>query len=127
MHSSNEEEFRLSSTDSDRFMALYRLRQMWDKSIITEEVYKANKERLENGVVKDDTRHGLANLLRSPILATAVVKVLQHTHLRPMFNASTWGKKLTKGRFYQVSEPAQPGRIAVLKREIYYAACCLPD
>lgn len=103
MHSSNEDEYRLSTTDPDRFMAMYRLRQMRDDERIAQEVYEVNQERLERAVVKDGTRQGLKNLLRSPILSDSIAQALQHTHLRPGFNASTWGKKLTKGRFYRVS------------------------
>lgn len=103
MHSSNEEDYRLSTTDSDRFMVMYRLRQMRDEKIISQEIHKANQERLERGVVKESVRHGLNNLLRSPVLSEAIARALQHTHLRSGFNASTWGKKLTKGRFYRVS------------------------
>lgn len=109
MHASNEDQYRLHSTDSDRFMALYRLRQMLDKKEILQDVYEANQERLETCVVKEETRHGLRNLLRSPTLAEAVAQALQHPHLRPGFNASTWGKKLTKGRFYQASVPDETG------------------
>ena len=108
MHSSNEEEYRLTTTDYDRFMVMYRLRQMREKETITEETYKANQERLERAVVKESTRQGLKNLLRSSILSNAVAQALQHVHLRPGFNAGTWGKKLTKGRFYRVSQIFQP-------------------
>lgn len=103
MHSSNEEDYRLSTTDADRFMVLYRLRQMKDNNTITQDIYKANEQRLQTGVVRESTRHGLMNLLRSPILSNAVAQALQHPHLRSGFNAGTWGKKLTKGRFYQAS------------------------
>lgn len=127
MHSSNEEEFKLTSSDSDRFLVLYRLRQMRDENVITQDVYKANQERLEIGITKDGTRQGLTNLLRSPILSKAIAQALQHHHIRPGFNAGTWGKKLIKGRFYQVSEPLETYRASVLTKHISNVACGLLD
>ena len=124
MHSSNEEEFKLHSTDSDRFLTLYRLRQKKNNGVITEEVYTANQEQIERGIIKDETRQGLGNLLRSPILSAAIMQVLQKPHLRPGFNASTWGKKLTKGRFYQAGGSVDAGQTALLTDEIFYTACC---
>lgn len=112
MHSSNEQRYELTATNADRFMVLYWLCQMRDENIITQDVYKATQKRLEAGVIKEDTRHGLANLLRSPILYETIAEALKHPHLRPGFNAGTWGKKLTKGRFYQASARVEPGNIS---------------
>lgn len=102
MHMSNEEESRLSTSDSERFLVMHRLSQLHRDKKITKEVYHVNQERLARAVVKDATRHGLSNLIRAPELADAVARVLQYPHLCPNFNASTWGKKLVKGRFYNV-------------------------
>ncbi|KAF8593793.1 hypothetical protein BDV93DRAFT_582421 [Ceratobasidium sp. AG-I] len=122
MHSNNEEEFRLPSTDADRFLAFYRLRQMRDEKVITEEVYKANQDHLERGVVKDETRQGLGNLLRSPILSTAVASVLEDPQLRSGFNASTWGKKLVKGSLEVTIKPFQLSAASCEWRKLQTAA-----
>ncbi|KAG9086533.1 hypothetical protein FRC06_003037, partial [Ceratobasidium sp. 370] len=105
MHASNEDEYRFPSSDADRFTAMYRLLKMRENQVIDEETYGINQERLEQSVLKDATRQGLHNLLRSGDLSEAVAAMLRQAHLRPCFNAATWGKKLVKGRFYKL--PAQ--------------------
>lgn len=102
MHSSNEEEYRFPTSDADRFMAMYRLFGLYDERLVDEDTYVANQARLERNIQKDSTRQGLKNLLRSKELAESVAQVLALPHLRPCFNAATWGKKLVKGRFYAV-------------------------
>lgn len=102
MHMGNEDEHRLSTSDSDRFLALHRLSRMRRNSTITGEVHEANHRRILHAVVKDATRQGLANLVASDELADAIALALQHPCLQASFNASTWGKKLVKGRFYKV-------------------------
>ncbi|KAG9084832.1 hypothetical protein FS749_004919, partial [Ceratobasidium sp. UAMH 11750] len=102
MHSSNEEEYRFPISDADRFMAMYRLLELHDKGLVDKSTYVVNQARLERNIPKDCTRQGLKNLLRSKELAESIAQVLSLPHLRPCFNAATWGKKLVKGRFYTV-------------------------
>ncbi|KAG9081015.1 hypothetical protein FRC06_005912 [Ceratobasidium sp. 370] len=103
MHMGNEDEHRLSPSDSDRFLALHRLSCMRRDNLITLEVYRANHDRMIRAVVKDVTRQGLSNLMCSEELADAIAGALQHPYLCLSFNASTWGKKLVKGRFYKLA------------------------
>ncbi|KAG8721061.1 hypothetical protein FRC08_016034 [Ceratobasidium sp. 394] len=103
MHASNEDEYRFPCSDADRFTAMYRLLKMREDNLIDAETYEVNQERLEQSILKDATRQGLHNLLRSAELSEAVAAMLQQAHLRPCFNAATWGKKLVKGRFYKLA------------------------
>jgi hypothetical protein len=103
MHMGNEDEHRLSTSDSDRFLALHRLSRMRRDNSITTEVHQANHQRILQAVVKDATRQGLSNLVASDELADSIAVALQHPCLQSSFNASTWGKKLVKGRFYKVT------------------------
>ncbi|KAG8791832.1 hypothetical protein FRC12_008027 [Ceratobasidium sp. 428] len=103
MHMSNEDEHRLSTSDSDRFLVMHRLYCMHREQVISDEVFEANRSRLARAVVKEYTRQGLNNLLASQDLAEAVARALQYQGLRAHFNASTWGKKLVKGRFYMLA------------------------
>ncbi|KAG8721239.1 hypothetical protein FRC08_014791 [Ceratobasidium sp. 394] len=103
MHSRNESEFRYSASDADRFIAMYRLLRLYQQGQVNKETYVASQMRLERYVPKDGARQGLKNLLRSPELAASISGLLECFHLRPCFNATTWGKKLVKGRFYAVS------------------------
>ncbi|CEL54210.1 hypothetical protein RSOLAG1IB_11608 [Rhizoctonia solani AG-1 IB] len=102
MHLKNEEEHRLTSSDAERFLVLYKLHRLHRDGIITDNVFESNHTALLRAVVNSASRHGLSNLLRSPVLADAVKRVLDHPSLHPTFNASTWGKKLVKGRFFQL-------------------------
>ncbi|KAG8711976.1 hypothetical protein FRC08_015190 [Ceratobasidium sp. 394] len=102
MHSGNEEDFRLETTDADRFLVMHRLLEMRRNGTIDKETHSINQRILEGRILKDGTRQGLRNLLRSKELADTIARALEHAHLRPMFNAGTWGKKLVKGRFYSV-------------------------
>ncbi|KAG9095090.1 hypothetical protein FS749_011109 [Ceratobasidium sp. UAMH 11750] len=102
MHASNEGDFRLETGDVDRFMAMHRLLQMKHEQTINHETYLTSQRRLEGCILKDSTRQGLKNILRSTELADATAQALKIEHLRLGFNASTWGKKLVKGRFYVV-------------------------
>ncbi|KAG8737096.1 hypothetical protein FRC10_008588, partial [Ceratobasidium sp. 414] len=105
MHMGNEDEHRLFTSDADRFLAMYRLSCMLRDQQITPEVYLENYNRMVRAVVKDTTRHGLTNLVASEELADAIARALEHPCLRSSFNASTWGKKLVKGRFFKVGNP----------------------
>ncbi|KAG9128199.1 hypothetical protein FRC07_003130 [Ceratobasidium sp. 392] len=102
MHMGNEDEHRLLTSDSDRFLALYRLSCMLRDGVITSEVHQVNYDRLVRAVVKDATRYGLTNLVSSQELADSVARALKYPYLSMSFNASTWGKKLVKGRFYKL-------------------------
>ncbi|KAG9089594.1 hypothetical protein FRC06_001470, partial [Ceratobasidium sp. 370] len=103
MHMGNEDQHRLSTSDADRFLALHRLTRMHRDKLIATEVYEANRTRIIRAVVKDATRQGLTNLVASDELADSIAVVLGYPCLHPAFNASTWGKKLVKGRFYKVA------------------------
>ncbi|KAG9087672.1 hypothetical protein FRC06_002432 [Ceratobasidium sp. 370] len=103
MHSSNECEFRYPVSDADRFIAMYRLLQLYQQGLVNKDTYMASQMRLERLVPKDGIKQGLKNLLRSPELADSISVMLERSHLRSCFNATTWGKKLVKGRFYAVS------------------------
>ncbi|KAG8713534.1 hypothetical protein FRC09_018608 [Ceratobasidium sp. 395] len=103
MHMGNEDEHRLSTSDSDRFLVMHRLYRMHRDQVIATDVFQANRSRLARAVAKDATRQGLTNLLASQDLAEAVARALQYPWLRSSFNASTWGKKLVKGRFFMLA------------------------
>ncbi|KAG9111075.1 hypothetical protein FRC07_008107 [Ceratobasidium sp. 392] len=103
MHTSNEEDFRLATTDADRFLAMHRLLELKSLQRIDDTTYIASQQRLEAAILKDGTRQGLRNLLRSKDLADAISEALQLDHIRQSFNAGTWGKKLVKGRLYAVA------------------------
>ncbi|KAG8737226.1 hypothetical protein FRC10_008412, partial [Ceratobasidium sp. 414] len=103
MHMGNEDQHRLSTSDADRFLALHRLTRMHRDKLIATEVYEVNRTRIIRAVVKDATRQGLTNLVASDELADSIAVVLEHPCLHAAFNASTWGKKLVKGRFYKVA------------------------
>lgn len=102
MHMGNEDEHKMSSSDSDRFLAMYRLHGLYTNGVITQDAFQANNDHLSCAVIRDSVWHGLGNLLRSPELSAAVARVLEYPHLQDSFNASTWGKKLVKGHFFQV-------------------------
>ncbi|KAG8728700.1 hypothetical protein FRC12_021563 [Ceratobasidium sp. 428] len=102
MHMSNEDEHRLSTSDSDRFLVMHRLYCMHREHIVTADMFEANRSRLARAVVKDATRQGLGNLLVSQDLAESVARALQYPCLRASFNAGNWGKKLVKGRFFKL-------------------------
>ncbi|KAF8748022.1 hypothetical protein RHS01_05036 [Rhizoctonia solani] len=102
MHLKNEEEKRLKSSDAERFLVLHKLHKLHRDGNISKHVFDNSFAVLTRSIINPASRHGLINLLRSDVLADAVKDVLDNLFLHPTFNASTWGKKLVKGRFYQL-------------------------
>ncbi|KAG8691566.1 hypothetical protein FRC11_000934 [Ceratobasidium sp. 423] len=103
MHLGNEERLAMNTNDADRFLAMMRLRHLQETQVISSDVYNAAQQRISSAIPKSGTRQGLGNLLRSKELAKAIEQAIQHPHIAPYFNAATWGKKLTVGRFFQLS------------------------
>ncbi|KAF8701754.1 hypothetical protein RHS03_06460, partial [Rhizoctonia solani] len=102
MHLKNEEEKRLKSSDAEQFLVLHKLHKLHRDGNISKHVFENSFAVLTRSIINPASRHGLINLLRSDVLANAVKDVLDNLFLHPTFNASTWGKKLVKGRFYQL-------------------------
>ncbi|KAG8704471.1 hypothetical protein FRC11_009856, partial [Ceratobasidium sp. 423] len=74
-----------------------------NNKVISLDVHHATQERILGAISKDITRHGLCNLMRSKELSKELADALGRPYIAPCFNAATWGKKLTIGRFYQAT------------------------
>ncbi|KAG8736413.1 hypothetical protein FRC10_009331 [Ceratobasidium sp. 414] len=99
MHQANDEENKMYTVDSSRFIGVHQLNNLRTKGLIDENIWAANRSVMLGK--NQSVRTAIGALTKDQTVSDAISAALDWPVIYHCFKASSW-RKLISGRYYQV-------------------------